>query len=57
VLRNIFESRSDEVTGDWRRWRMEEINELYFLATVLLENISRRTTCVGMWHEWGRGIF
>jgi len=41
VLRDIFESRRDEGTSDWRRWHTEEINELYFLANVLLENISR----------------
>ena len=26
VLRRIFESRRDEVTGGWRRWHDEELN-------------------------------
>jgi hypothetical protein len=29
VLRRIFGSRMDEVTGEWRRMRNEELNYLY----------------------------
>ena len=29
VLRRIFGSRRDEVTGDWRRLHNEELNDLY----------------------------
>jgi len=29
VLRRIFEPRSDEVTGEWRRLHNEELNDLY----------------------------
>jgi len=29
VLRRIFEPRSDEVTGEWRKLHNEEINDLY----------------------------
>ena len=28
VLRKIFGPRRDEVTGDWRRWHNEELNDL-----------------------------
>jgi hypothetical protein len=29
VLRRIFGSRKDEVTGEWRRLHNEELNDLY----------------------------
>ena len=29
VLRRIFGSRRDEVTGEWRRLNKEELNDLY----------------------------
>jgi len=29
VLRRIFGTRSDEVTGEWRRLHNEELNDLY----------------------------
>ena len=29
VLRRIFGPRRDEVTGEWRRMRNEELNDLY----------------------------
>jgi hypothetical protein len=29
VLRRIFETRRDEVTGDWRRLHNVELNDLY----------------------------
>jgi len=29
VLRRIFGPRRDEVTGEWRRWHNEELNDLY----------------------------
>ena len=33
VLRRIFGSRRDEVTGEWRRLHDEELNDLYVLLT------------------------
>ena len=30
VLRRIFGSRRDEVTGEWRRLHNEELNDLYW---------------------------
>jgi hypothetical protein len=29
VLRRIFGPRTDEVTGDWRRFHNKELNDLY----------------------------
>jgi len=29
MLRRIFGSRRDEVTGEWRKLRIEELNDLY----------------------------
>ena len=28
VLRRVFGSKRDEATGEWRKWRNEELNEL-----------------------------
>jgi hypothetical protein len=28
VLRNIFEPKRDEVTGEWRRWHSEEPHDV-----------------------------
>jgi hypothetical protein len=29
-LRRIIGPKRDELTGEWRRWRTEELNDLYF---------------------------
>jgi len=29
VLRRVFESKRDEVTGEWRKIHNEELNDLY----------------------------
>jgi len=56
VLRNIFGSRRVEVTGDRRRWHIEEINDPYSLPNFIQVIISRRTMCVDVWGGWCRGI-
>jgi hypothetical protein len=33
VLRRVFGSTRDEVTGEWRKLHNEELNDLYSLAT------------------------
>jgi hypothetical protein len=43
VLRNIFGSRRDEVSGEWGRLHSEDIRDLYSLPNVILMIISRRT--------------
>ena len=35
VLRRIFGSRKDEITGEWRRMHNEELNELYSFVRVI----------------------
>ena len=34
LLRRIFGSRKDEVTGEWRKLRIEELNDLYSLPNI-----------------------
>jgi hypothetical protein len=35
VLRGVFGSERDEVTGDWRKLRNEELSYLYYLPVVI----------------------
>jgi len=35
VLRRIFGPRRDEVTGEWRRLRNEELNDLYSSSNIV----------------------
>ena len=47
VLRRIFGSRRDEVTGEWRKLRIEELNYLYTSPNVVQVTKSRRMRCAG----------
>ena len=64
VLRRIFGPRRDEVTGEWRRWHNEELNDLYSSPNIVRVIKSRRMrwtghvagmgeerVCIGSW--WG----
>jgi len=42
VLRRIFGSRRDEVTGEWRRLHNEELNDLYASPNIMRVIKSRR---------------
>ena len=42
VLRRIFGPRRDEVTGEWRRLRNKELNDLYSSPNIVREIKSRR---------------
>ena len=42
VLRRLFGPNRDEVTGDWRRLRVEELNDLYSSRNIFWVMISRR---------------
>jgi hypothetical protein len=35
VLRKLFESKKDEVTGEWRRLHNEELNDLYCTSNII----------------------
>ena len=47
VLRRKFGSRRDEVTGDWRRLRNEELNDLYSSPNIVRMIKWRRTRWAG----------
>jgi hypothetical protein len=64
VLRRIFEPKSNEVTGEWKKLNNEEVNALYSLPTIAqvikLRRISwaehlaciwRREVCTELWLE------
>jgi hypothetical protein len=47
VLRRIFGSKRDDVTGEWRRLHKEELNDLYSSPNVFRVIKSRRMRWVG----------
>jgi hypothetical protein len=47
VLRRIFGSKRDEVTGEWRKLHNEELNDLYSSPTIIRAIKSRRMRWVG----------
>jgi len=64
ALRRIFGPRREEVTGEWRRMRNEELNDLYSSPNIVLLIKSRimrwaahvarmgeERGCIGSW--WG----
>ena len=51
VLRRIFGSRSDEVTGEWRKLRNEELNDLYSSPNIVRVIKLRRIICSAYWRE------
>ena len=42
VLRRVFGTKRDEVTGEWRKLKNEELNDLYSLPNILRVVKSRR---------------
>jgi len=47
VLRRIFGTRRDEVTGKWRRMHNEELNDLYSSPNIVRVIKSRRMRWAG----------
>jgi len=59
VLRRIFGSKRDNVTGEWRILHKEELNDLYSSPTVVRVIKSRRMRWVGHVERMGerRGAY
>jgi len=47
VLRRVFGPERDEVTGDWRKLNIEELNDVYFSPNISRVIKSRRVRWVG----------
>jgi hypothetical protein len=47
VLRRIFGSKRNEVTGGWRKLHNEEHHNLHSLPSIIKVITSRRVRCVG----------
>jgi len=58
VLRRVFGSKRDEVTGEWRKLHNEELRDLYSLPNIVRVVKSRKMRWAGhvarMWE--GRGV-
>ena len=55
MLRRIFGTRKDEVTGEWRRLHNEELNDLYSLPNIVRVIKSRRMRWAGHVARMGEG--
>jgi hypothetical protein len=55
VLRRVFGSKRDEVTGEWRKLHNEELSDLYSLPNILLVVKSRRIRWAGHMARMGEG--
>ena len=47
VLRRVFGPKRDEVTGEWRKLRSEELSDLYSLPNIVRVVKSRRMRWAG----------
>jgi len=59
VLKRIFGPRRDEVMGEWRRLRNEELNDLYSTPNIVRAIKSRRMRWAGNVARMGeeRGVY
>ena len=54
VLRRIFGAKREEITGEWRKLHIEELNDLYFSHNIVQVIKSKKNErCV--YSVWGRG--
>ena len=55
VLRRVFGSKRDEVTGEWRKLHNEELSDLYCSPNIVRVIKSRRMRWAGHVAPMGRG--
>jgi len=55
VLRRVFGSKKDEVTGEWRNLHNEELRDLYSLPNIVRVVKSRRMRWAGHVAHMGEG--
>jgi hypothetical protein len=55
VLRRVFGSKRDEVTGEWRKFHNEELNDLYSLPNIVRVVKSKRMRRAGHVARMGEG--
>jgi hypothetical protein len=55
VLRRVFGSKRDEVTGEWRKLHNEELRDLYSLPSIVWLVKSRSMRWAGHVGIWRRG--
>ena len=55
VLRRMFGSKGDEVTGEWSKLHNEELNDLYCSPNIVRVIKSRRMRWAGHIERMGRG--
>jgi hypothetical protein len=56
VLRRIFGSKRNEITGEWRKLHNEELHDLYFSPTFVRVVKSRRMRCARHIARMGKGF-
>jgi hypothetical protein len=54
VLRRIFGSKRDEVTGEWRKFQNEELHDLYSSPIIIRIIKSRRMRWAGCVARMGK---
>jgi hypothetical protein len=55
VLRGVFGPKRDEVTGEWRKFHNDELNDLYSLPNIVRVVKSRRMRWAGHVARMGEG--
>jgi hypothetical protein len=56
VLRRIFGSKREELTGEWRKLHKKELIDLHCSPYIFRVIISRRMRCTGYVTRKGRGL-
>jgi hypothetical protein len=56
LLRKIFWSKRDEVTGDWKKLHSEQFHHLYSSLNIIRVIKSRNYDWQDVWHVWMREV-